>query len=649
MFFEGDQFHKYKKAKDPSDGKYHYYCCSTKLVNGHLVQCSFHKRYDHFKIYLQQNQPHECQFESRQAPTRGTLFQFAQQNIKNDGISFDGLLTEIARCIGSMNLSTTFGGSEQLRHLIVYSAALGSIYLTQSNNPLDQAERIIPHFDRKDIRNRMIKVAHEIKEDAYKELASLSYVSIAADEGTTRGTKNLDFVAECPGSKIRSFPILTLRLDSLFATSYANAFNTGLRIINSHNINIGSIIVDGHRGQLKALNPKWRYSIFRTSNLHWIKSIIVIPCICHRIHNAFKACSRISDDINNTLESLHASAENLRQNAFNIGAICPPHVPTRWINDADIAFFHIKHNIPFANSNVITPILVIFKTLIIEFEDSNTYISQVYPRVEAALEALCELENKGNNFAKYFYESLNRYTLRSNEAGIWLLAYLFTPSGHMDFKKRILQNHPKPYGNNFTKHFKLDKFVKKDELEEIVDELIEDNISNIIENNEPPDQEEPQIIYDTSDIIYEPEPNDDDVNDEDEMDEDDEVTPDITEHAVLRMASDFLKECIMKQGIDNSNANKMVTLFQSMLSSPNLDFPFYATNDDRYNWAFVRSSFPDWEIIADIALRFEATVPSEAACEREISQQRLIHTARRMRFKRDLLNAHLVLVQTINQ
>ena len=649
MIFEEDPNHKYKKIKDPSNGKYHYRCCSTRIINGQIVQCSFQRRYDHFKSYLEHQQPHECKFELRKANTRGTLLQYIQQKDTKPEISFDGLLTEIARCIGTMNLSTTFGGSEQLRRLIVYAAALGSISLNGSNSPLEQAQEIFPHFNRKDIRNRIITLAHDIKSESITKLDNLSYVSIAADEGSTRGTKNMDFVAECPGSDLHSFPILTLRMDSLFASSYARVFNAGLRIIHSYNINIGSIIVDGHRGQLKALNPKWRYSIFRTSNCQWLESIIVIPCVCHRIHNSFKASSKINIEINNALEALHESAENLRKNVIKIGAICPPHVPTRWINDADIAFFHMKHDIPFNYSDELIPILIIFKTLIIEFEDSKAYISSVYPRLEAALEALSELDTKGNRFAKSFHEALNRYTLGSNEAGIWLLAYLFTPSGHSYFRKRILLNHPKPYGNDFLSQFRIDKLIKKDELEEIIEELVEDNVSNIIDANEPPEQEEPHLLNEEMDLIDEPIRNDDDIDDGDVSDEDEEAMPDIAQYTVLKLASDFLKECIMKQGIDNNSANEMVNLFQSALISTKEEHPLYSMKDDRYNWAFIRSSLPNWNVIADIALRFEATVPSEAACEREISQQRLIHTARRMRTKRDLLNARLVLVQTKNQ
>ena len=374
------------------------------------------------------------------------------------------MLTEIARCVGSMNLSLTFGSSEQLRHLLVYAASLGATINLPQEKTLESAEKIIPHYDRKEIRNRMIKLAHEVKNISCKRLSQLPYVSIAADEGSTRGTKNLDFVVEFPGFELRSFPILTLRMDSLLATNYSKVFNIGLRIIHSHGINIGSII----------------------------------------------------------------------------------------------AFFHLKHNIPFRHSEDLIQILVIFKSLIIEFEDSKAYLSQVYPRIEAALEALDELYSDGNPFAKDFKETLNSYTIGSKDGGIWLLAYLFTPAGVNDYKKRILQSHPRPFGKNYLSQFKLERFLRKEDNEELIEEVIDENSIEALEETESMEQEQFKEDDYIADVIINPEPTDDDVSDDDE----DEVIPENAQSNILQMAKEFLIECIKKQEIREKDIIESVTLFQ---------------------------------------------------------------------------------------
>ena len=641
MQFQEDPSHRYRKEKDPKDGKFYFHCCSTKVIGNKIVHCSFSKRYDHFKQYLEESKPHQCKYNIKSS-NKGTLYQFVNVSNSNDStINNERLLTEIARCIGSMNLSTTFGSSDQLRNLLVYTAAYGAINVSNVE-PLRSADSLIPHFDRRDIRSRIISIAHDLKQQAYSHFSELPYISLAADEGSTRGIKNMDFVAECPDSDFRSFPILTLKMESLYATSYAKVFNIALRILNAHRVKVGTIIVDGHRGQLKALNPKWRYSIFRTDTPFYIRSLIVIPCICHRIHNAFKSATKSNQTIHNAIENLHNSAYNLRNNIASVGATCPPHIETRWVNDADIAFFHLKHGISFDYSDELVPILVIFKTLILEFEDSKAHLSIVYPRVEAALEALDELEHlKQNSFAQSFKDSLYKYTLGSEDAGIWLLSYLFTPNGHADYKKRIIQNHSKPYGTDFLSKFKIEKFVKKDEIDETIEELIEDNVRYVIENNEEPEQEMPEI--EMNGLISNPDSLIDDISDSDETNEDEEIVPNQSFNPCIKMALTFLNDCIMKQGYDEVSANEMVSFFQQFLTSSN-NLPVIKENN-RFNWLILRYSDPQWKVIADIALRLEASVPSEAACEREISQQRLIQTARRMRSKRDLLDARLILVQ----
>ena len=79
----------------------------------------------------------------------------------------------------------------------------------------------------------------------------------------------------------------------------------------------------------------------------------------------------------------------------------------------------MKHNIPFRHSEDLVQILVILKSLIVEFEDSKAYLSQVYPRIEAALETLDELYENRNISAKDFKETLNHYTIGSKDRGIW--------------------------------------------------------------------------------------------------------------------------------------------------------------------------------------------------------------------------------------
>ena len=65
-----------------------------------------------------------------------------------------------------------------------------------------------------------------------------------------------------------------------------------------------------------------------------------------------------------------------------------------------------------------------------------------------------------------------------------------------------------------------------------------------------------------------------------------------------------------------------------------------------FSWAQIKAQLPDYSPIADVALRLHATGLSEASCERTISQQKLIYTAKRRNTKRDLLDARLKIMSS---
>ena len=74
----------------------------------------------------------------------------------------------------------------------------------------------------------------------------------------------------------------------------------------------------------------------------FIKEIIFIPCLRHKINNAVKTSAK-NETIKPSINNLHAIAKLCRENRETIKKVCPSHVSTRWIYDFDILLF-IKHN-----------------------------------------------------------------------------------------------------------------------------------------------------------------------------------------------------------------------------------------------------------------------------------------------------------------
>ena len=67
-----------------------------------------------------------------------------------------------------------------------------------------------------------------------------------------------------------------------------------------------------------------------------------------------------------------------------------------------------------------------------------------------------------------------------------------------------------------------------------------------------------------------------------------------------------------------------------------------------YFWENIKRKDPLWNTLSEIAMRLHCSPCSEATCERTISSQRLILTARRMDSKKQLLDASLTLLRGLN-
>jgi hypothetical protein len=170
------------------------------------------------------------------------------------------------------------------------------------------------------------------------------YVSVASGEGTIKKCKNLDFVLEHAYQKnLPSYPATVQTMNSLTALAYVPALSAGLIEIKQYKMNISSVVCDGCKAQKKAFSPRWENSLPRTSKHPWVKQIIFIPCLAHRIQNAFEYAMEHDDANASFSKRLHLISEVLISQEGSIGAICPRHVSTRWVYDFDIAQFIKDH------------------------------------------------------------------------------------------------------------------------------------------------------------------------------------------------------------------------------------------------------------------------------------------------------------------
>ena len=152
----------------------------------------------------------------------------------------------------------------------------------------------------------------------------------------------------------------------------------GLSAIKLYKVNIASCICDGNKAQKKAFSFAWTESLrFKDS---WLKGIIFIPCLCHRIDNGYKYHVTHDPALKEIIERIKSYPAILNEHRNEIGAKCPPPVSTRWLYDFDIIAFILKHKdkahkyVELNESKMnLYKVLLVFKSLLKIFENPNTY------------------------------------------------------------------------------------------------------------------------------------------------------------------------------------------------------------------------------------------------------------------------------------
>ena len=616
--YQGDN-RKYRKFKD---GKFKVQCLNEYTnEEGRRFICNFVQREDHFKENLKKGKLHECKFIP--ASNTLTLDKFIRQEsyIDQGPISEDDIYTHLVVFIGKHNLSIECGASNDLYELMIKCIAYGILIENpKASNPIRDAQKNFKKISAEGVRKKLILTADILHRSLMQNYSKLPYVAIAIDEGTTK-TKNLDFVLQNVLSDLT--PCCVKIMEGGKAKDYVQSLNEGFNEIQRYSILIGSVICDGNRAQSKAFSQKWPHSIVNTTSDLWKKQILFIPCICHRIQNAFKKALNKDNKLKDLILYLHEISDKLRSLADEIHALCPRHITTRWISDYAI-FEFIEKNKEKIEKKIgpikeglsdLGKILEIFKSLINIFEKDKTPLSAVFYYIERAHFSLTQLSAE-NPFASIFDESLMNYTIDSIDGGIWVFSYLLTPNGRADFYNRLKNQNNGIPETDFRDFFKIQKKKDCDALCEIETEIINEKLDLI--HNFDNSQKTENKDFDEVDLRY-------------------------YEHStsMIQRAKDYLKSIC-----DQFHVSKKTAVSQlNQYLEQNL-FGDYECGEN-FSWFQIRS-LDDWNFFGDIALRLSCSPCSEASCERTISAQRLILTSRRYNSQKRLLDSRLTLMRATN-
>ena len=555
--------HRYIKFKD----KGHYYIkCDETLPNkdGVLCVCGMKPvRSDHFKDWLRQN-VHVCTpgVPCNQTSIDGSFH--LHNPIEGDVIITEEMLyNEMAVLTGKLNLSLNVLTSDAFYKFACKLIAYGLCQYSVKGS-YSQSHILFPQLHRDKLRQTMVQLAYQKHQEVLGRFSDQPYNCLALDAGTTFGTQYLHFVLE---NSLAGLPPYACRSDILSgskAVNYVPVIVKGLYFISLAKVKIGSIVIDGNTAQIKALSPLWKKSVFYSKEIDNPKKLIIIPCLCHRCHNAYKYIAEHNGEMITVVTELHDVAS--RYNTLRDDSLpeCPKHCETRWAYDFYIASFILKYkeqiqdvldddDINFDKFIHLHQILCIFKALISIFESPKTTFSSAFIHLERGINALYQLHYVDKNpYAYYFAKSLEKYTLKSDEGGLWSLAYSLTPNGRADFRKRNIEGF-KIEDKNWLGFFNISDYSSDDEsdystpdgeevilaLDDLQSEDAETNIAASEEEDDSdlPDNEEYYIHLNTN----------------------------FTDH--LQAAKGVLKKLLQNRGFNEKDAEDTITHYNGYIES----------------------------------------------------------------------------------
>lgn len=632
-YFPPDTRPYIRHKKNPSDARDTVYCqVKSEDPNGDKYKCNYEQRIDRHIKATNEGKLHQCHMVkddsiNKQKDIRD-FSQAATEGPVSNIVTANSLLDELCILVGRLNLSLDAGCSDTMYNFITKCVQYGMSLQMSSNDPSNLFKSQFPQPKRDSFRRRFISVADHINERRLKQFSQdrycKHYASLSLDEGSTLKTAYLDFVLHNTKDKLGEYVADTLEMQGGKAEDYKNTIPIGINYIKNFDINISTVVVDGNRAQMKALRELKESK----KSDEMIRNLIVVPCLCHRINNAYKFAVTHNEKFKALLTQMRSIAKTLNSSKSEYNN-CPTFVDTRWIYDLDILRY-LKKNEDGINKylrsklaqNRITPemldlenMLMVLKKLTLIFEDPNLPLSKAYPILESAIDALKEAEEICMETSKPFYRgvrnSLKSYTISSKEGGIWLLSYILTPDGIKDITLRK-NGHERKKGSlsDFQFHYEKSTNDSDENQHDFVKEkTIEEFYANESEEVEP--------------------------------------TTTITEQEVNAY---YERSCKALQEICDSlhkkkdEENYIMQLFDAyLIGDLESDFPQFRETYGKNSW--------NWEIIAenqeimpfaDIALRLQPTPCSEASAERAISLQRLVILRQRNRALKDLIESRLV-------
>jgi hypothetical protein len=568
----------------------------------------------------------------------------------------------IVQFVGQCDIPISTAASPDF-HQVIKAAFLGG-FDQALKNPKANAEhefaKFCPSRGPTTVRRYVVHAAFAERAKLEGVLKENHFAAMTMDGGTI-GSLGL-FITNLVAAHIPCcFTEVVAQLDKCHTHGTLNGFlREELRRIQQKGITVSVITCDGASYQTKSLDYTKTGSLHSLhQHDHLLGRVLFMPCLCHRLNNAYRRLGILSRTFQGFTAALRGMAVFCRKPARRrqLHRVCPIFIQTRWLYDFRILHFALQNEAAINRLgdprhqieplfNALFELLRIWSELVTRLEASNCALSTAYPAIRAATNALtAHQENEPNEEVAEIYglgiQLINQYTIEST-FDLIQLAYVLTPAGRKEAYEQMQSHLSSSPPEQPALELELVDF--QDQLADHEEELIVDTRPQTEEEEEEEEEEAVEVRDDTSIDISSRESSE-------------------TEPVILHLPPGrFASTCLAhraQQGLERildqfqltePETQSVRAAFDNYISSLESRVGVNPTPDGtRYCWLAAQTHSPQYAVLADIALRLEPAICSEAPSERSIGQQRRFLVSYRARTKPDLLLAKTTFEDRRNQ
>ena len=621
-------------------------CLHSEIVDGKIFYCDFSQRIK--RLYMDESmQTHNCK-EHLKERTFGSL----TKKLPASNGEIPPLPKLLAFISGNLNISINSAVSKPVRDLAEAMYSLGQV------SPHKAFRDAVQWPSRYIVRNTMVEMTKACIDESVRIFQDSPYISCAIDEGTTMGRKYVNFVIHDVRNKVGEYFVDSEILEGTgTALQYVPPIVSGLEKVASLQLQVGSIVSDGCTAQLKALGSEKgmvRDTLAAKAEDDVILSrYIVFPCACHLMNNIYEAW--IKGSMNKDLDQFVTGIRNISQILRHSGdkdlKVCPSHVTTRWLYDANIIRFItdnrtkvreylIRQGIEFdwTPFTLYGRLIYMLRAITDDFESANVPASMVWPKIFTLCSDLLAERDKisashrATERKRIVASLVSLLNNRFLKEGIFCLAFILTPLGRL-WIKQLPERRGFPVTNTYQfreqHNSDIDAFDREVEalLNSQSDQQSADALATDQQPEVPPDEE--TYVFPSAAVHF-----------GNWRTMTTEVMKEISQIVITTKDEDY-----------QTRRQNLTAAFQAFISSahsPLTDALEIIPHRNLYNWETI-SEHESYKDLADVALRLQPTPASEASAERAISLQRLVMVARRNQALQELVDARIALMRVPNE